>query len=203
MKHPLTQPVCVLFLAFITLGLFGNSTVLAQGPDDNNSSIIFTRNDNLRSAPSVIFRIENTLTPPSEYFEYLEMNFFPPSSIEQISPGVFHIYDLSPFNTYTLEFKGNGPMLLGVTTADISKILRHILGFGALDPDRLIAADATCDGRVSAADLVDIRKVILGKAPAFGCGVSWKFVPASSEFLYVGTTIDLGTIKAIKIGHAN
>lgn len=203
MKYPLTLRVCFLFLIFITLGLSGNLQLKAQSNENSIASANTNNNENFRAAPSVIFRIENTLTPPSEFFEYLDMNFTPPVSIEQVSPGVFHIYDFPAFHTFTMEFKGNGPVLQGVTTADISKIQRYILGNGALEPDRIIAADVNCDGRVSATDLVDIRKVLLGKSSTFGCGASWKFVPATASFIYNGTTVDLGTIKAIKIGHTN
>ncbi len=203
MKYPSTLRVCFLFLTFITFGLFGNSHVQAQSQKNSISSANADNVEKIRAAPSVIFRIENTLTPPTEFFEYLEIKGIPPPNMEQVSPGEFHIYDLPSNRLCTIEFKGNGPALLGVTTADLSKIQRYILGNGALEPDRIIAADANGSGTVTAADLVDIRKVLLGKTPIFGSGVSWKFVPAFSEFYYTGTTIDLGTIKAIKIGHVN
>ncbi|MBK7425894.1 MAG: T9SS type A sorting domain-containing protein [Saprospiraceae bacterium] len=85
--------------------------------------------------------------------------------------------------TYVIEPSRNDNALNGVTTADISLIQRHILGNGALANEyKLIAADATGDGRISAADLVDIRKVILDKAPMFGVNKSWRFVPTEFEF---------------------
>jgi hypothetical protein len=202
MKYPLTLRVFTIIVLLFN-GFFPVSHLFAQSSEVIHNSTATDSPEKSRSEPSVIFRIENTLTPPSEFFEYLDMNFSAPVSIEQVSPGEFHIFNLVPFRSYFFEFKGSGPMLLGVTTADISKIQRYILGMSDLDPDRIIAADVTCDGRVSAADLVDIRRVILGKSPAFSCNKSWKFIPATAEFLFTGTTIDLGTIKAIKIGHVN
>jgi hypothetical protein len=42
-------------------------------------------------------------------------------------------------------------------------IQRHILGLQALDSNyKLIAADANNDGKVTASDLTDLRKLILG-----------------------------------------
>ncbi len=196
MKYPFTLHANFVFLIFLLHLLFGNPLLSAQSTAEASSST------SLKSSPAVIFTIENTLTPPSEYFEYLDLSISS-SNLEQVSPGVFHIYNLPLNRTYTLDFKGNGPPLLGVTTLDISMIQRHILGFAALDPIKLIAADATGDGRISASDLVDIRKVLLGKTPMFSAGVSWKFLPATASFTYTGTTIDLGIIKAIKIGHVN
>lgn len=85
--------------------------------------------------------------------------------------------------TYTIEPSRNDNALNGVTTADITLIQRHILGNGALANEyKLIAADANGSGTISAADLVDIRKVILDKAPMFGVGKSWRFVPSEFEF---------------------
>src|SRR5690606_1869465 len=121
------------------------SSLFAQSAEVIHISPIVDTPGNSRAAPSVIFRIESTLTDPSDYFEYLEMNFTPPTRLEQVSPGLFHIYDLSLFQSYSFGFKGNGPVLLEVTTSDVAKISRHLLGLRTLDPDSMIAADVTCD----------------------------------------------------------
>src|SRR5690606_12403642 len=201
MKYPITLHAYVLFIAWLTLVLSGNSTLFAQSAEVIHNSPIVDTPENSRAAPSVIFRIESTLTNPSDYFEYLDMNFTPPVSVEQVSPGEFHIFNLQPFRSYKFDFKGNGPVLLEVTISDVAKIARHLLGLRTLDPVSIIAADVTCDGRLSAADLVDIRRLILDKTTMFTCGVSWKFIPATADFYYDGTTVDLGTVRAIKIGN--
>ena len=59
---------------------------------------------------------------------------------------------------------------------NMMKIQKHILGKAALDSDlREIAADANADGRISALDLLEIRKVILGKSETFANVDSWRF----------------------------
>ncbi len=64
----------------------------------------------------------------------------------------------------------------GVSTLDLVKIQKHILGKAALDSEyKQIAADANVDGRISALDLLEIRKVILGKADEFSNVDSWRF----------------------------
>jgi hypothetical protein len=51
----------------------------------------------------------------------------------------------------------------GVSTLDLVKIQKHLLGKELFDsPFQYIAADANSNGSVSAIDLVEIRKVILG-----------------------------------------
>lgn len=84
---------------------------------------------------------------------------------------------------YTITPERNDNPVNGVSTQDISIIQRHILGNAPLtNVYKLIAADASGDGRISAADLVDIRRVILDKAPMFGVEKSWRFVPTEFEF---------------------
>jgi len=62
-------------------------------------------------------------------------------------------------------------------------IQRHILGVEELNsPYKLIAADANKTGSITAADLVEIRKVILGKTPMFANNTSWRFVPEEYVF---------------------
>ena len=51
----------------------------------------------------------------------------------------------------------------GVTALDLVLVQRHLLGLTRLDdPFKIIAADINGDGRVSAFDLVDLRRLILG-----------------------------------------
>ena len=64
----------------------------------------------------------------------------------------------------------------GVSTLDLVKIQKHILGKSILDSEfKQIAADANDDGRISALDLLEIRKLILGKVDEFSTKDSWTF----------------------------
>ena len=61
----------------------------------------------------------------------------------------------------------------GVTTADILRIQKHILGQELIkDPYELIAADVDQSGHVSARDISLIRQLILGKTDHFPSGKS-------------------------------
>jgi hypothetical protein len=71
----------------------------------------------------------------------------------------------------------------GVSTLDILKIQRHILGIEALDsPYKIIAADVNKSGAVTGADLVEIRRLILKTIDEFSNAPSWRFVPRAYQF---------------------
>ena len=73
----------------------------------------------------------------------------------------------------------------GITTLDMVLILKHILNIQAFDsPYQFIAADVNKSNSISAADLVAIRKVILGTANTFpNNNGSWRFIDANYNFL--------------------
>ena len=68
----------------------------------------------------------------------------------------------------------------GVSTLDLVLIQRHILGLTKLDsPEKLLAADVNKDGKVTASDLVELRKLILSLSSKLNNNDSWIFVPKS------------------------
>ena len=72
---------------------------------------------------------------------------------------------------------------VGISTADLIKVQKHILGIKTIEsPYKLIAADANRDGEINPVDLIQIRKVLLGKIDRFPDNTSWRFVDASYHF---------------------
>ena len=70
-----------------------------------------------------------------------------------------------------------------MTTADIVKIQKHILGQEDLNsPYKLIAADVNRSQSITAADISEIRKLILGTTERFKSVPSWVFVPTEHVF---------------------
>jgi hypothetical protein len=77
----------------------------------------------------------------------------------------------------------DGDDLNGISTLDIIMIQRHILGIEKLNsPYKLIAADINNSGKVSASDLTELRKLILGVYTEFPDNTSWRFVDAAYVF---------------------
>jgi len=72
----------------------------------------------------------------------------------------------------------------GVNTQDIIAIQKHILGVqNFVDPYQWIAADINKDHRVTASDLVELRKLILLKIDQFTRNTSWRFIDKKYRFL--------------------
>ena len=71
----------------------------------------------------------------------------------------------------------------GISTADMVAINKHILKIDTLEtPLRIIAADCTNDGKVSTADLIELRKMILQLNEKFPNSKSWRFMPTVYQF---------------------
>jgi hypothetical protein len=96
--------------------------------------------------------------------------------------GTYLFGELTP-NTYTVKPERNDDPAYGVSTADIVKIQRHILGIETLNsPYKLLAADVNTSRTITAADVSEIRKLILGVTSKFNKVPSWTFVPKSYNF---------------------
>jgi hypothetical protein len=95
-------------------------------------------------------------------------------------------YVFSPMThggTYHIVPFKDGDDMNGVSTLDVVMIQRHILGIEKLKtPYQVIAADANKSESVTAADLTEIRKLILGNIPSFPNNTSWRFVDAGYKF---------------------
>jgi hypothetical protein len=73
--------------------------------------------------------------------------------------------------------------LNGVDMLDVLKVQRHILGLEPLSSNyRQIAADVNNSRSITANDIVEMRKVILGASPKFVGVASWRFVPHAFTF---------------------
>ncbi len=73
---------------------------------------------------------------------------------------------------------------LGITTLDVILLQRHMMGLVDLDsPYKIIAGDINANGSIDAVDLLDLRKMILGKIEKFPNNTSYVFVPESLEFI--------------------
>lgn len=84
---------------------------------------------------------------------------------------------------YTVAPKKTDDYRNGVNTLDLVMIQRHILGIQLLDsPYKLLAADVNSDREIKAADLLALRKLILGVTDELAGTDSWRFVDAAFSF---------------------
>lgn len=97
--------------------------------------------------------------------------------------GYFAFNDLTLSGNYEVAPIKDGDYLNGVSTKDLVRIQRHLLGMDEFtSPYKYIAADANNSGEVSSADISAIRKVILGINSEFAKVNSWRFVPEDHVF---------------------
>lgn len=99
---------------------------------------------------------------------------------DQVS-GDYHFEMAQGREAYISLFK-NSDHINGVSTRDLIDIQQHILGIERLGSwYQRQAADANADGSISAIDLIQIRKLILGMIDEFPDNTSWRFFDKTSH----------------------
>lgn len=84
---------------------------------------------------------------------------------------------------YTINAEKNDDPLNGVSTQDIVLIQKHILGISTLNTAyKIIAADVNDSKTITAKDISDLRKLILGVTNELPLKKSWRFINASQQF---------------------
>ncbi|MEZ4987855.1 MAG: hypothetical protein R2795_22975 [Saprospiraceae bacterium] len=80
-----------------------------------------------------------------------------------------------------LDFTKNDAFTNGVTTADLIRIQRYVLGTDTIDPFKILASDVNLSNSLSTLDMIRIRKLILNIDPDFGnnAAASWQFFPTN------------------------
>ncbi len=96
----------------------------------------------------------------------------------------------------------------GISTADLVRIQKHILGKQRLETEyRMIAADVNDDDKINPLDLLELRSLILGKIDAFSSSNSWRFVndvTATESYKISGLNESMAVdFTGIKIGDVN
>ncbi len=106
-------------------------------------------------------------------------------AMDYMSPnGEFAFGDINMYEDYSIEAFKNDDPLNGVSTLDLVMIQRHILGLETLNsPYKIIAADVNNSQSISAIDLIELRKLILGIHDEFPNNYSWRFVEEKFKFL--------------------
>ncbi len=94
------------------------------------------------------------------------------------SQGTYVFPSLAMYESYELSPHKNDDILNGVSALDMVLIQQYLLGIADLESKiHLIAADINKDGRISAIDLAQLRKVLLGQVDYFPDNDSWVFLP--------------------------
>jgi len=103
---------------------------------------------------------------------------------ETDSSGEFAFSDNIENIDYRVSVSSNDDYLNGVSTIDLLTIQRHILGSRKLDsPYKVVAADVDNSESITALDLIELRKLILGIYDELPQNDSWRFVDKSQNFI--------------------
>lgn len=135
--------------------------------------------------------------------------------------GAFVFNNLVANGTYELSVEKNDYPLNGVSTYDLVLMTKHILGVNPFQvPTQFIAADINKNGTVTTADVVELRKMVLGIQSGFSKNTSWRFIernnnyavnnvtswlanlPNKKQFLGL-TTPPAADFTAVKVGDVN
>jgi len=97
--------------------------------------------------------------------------------------GAYAFFNLPAQLNYEITAEKNDNYLDGVSTLDLVKIQRHILGLEELDDAyKVIAADINADEKLSATDLLQLRKLILGITAELPNNGSYLMVDGTQQF---------------------
>ena len=120
-----------------------------------------------------------------ENIENVEISLINGDSMEMTdNDGHYAFADMPMGSQYIVVPQKDVDYLNGVSTLDLVQIQRHILNIQELDsPYKLIAADADDSHSVTAIDLIELRKLILGVSDELPQNSSWRFVDADHQFL--------------------
>ncbi|NNE27373.1 MAG: T9SS type A sorting domain-containing protein, partial [Saprospiraceae bacterium] len=98
--------------------------------------------------------------------------------------GHFEFRALRGNEDYRVRAKKDDDHLNGVSTLDLIMIQRHILGVESLDsPYKLMAADINYNQDISAIDLIELRKLILGVYNELPDNDAWRFIDKDQTFV--------------------
>ncbi|MEP7195509.1 MAG: T9SS type A sorting domain-containing protein [Saprospiraceae bacterium] len=91
--------------------------------------------------------------------------------------GAYSFGEMNTGGSYSIRPYLNEEWLNGVSTADIVKIQKHILGKELINsPYLMIAADVNNSKSITSADISELRKLILGITNEVSKNTSWRFV---------------------------
>jgi len=146
--------------------------------------------DNMGACPSVLanrFDIAgNIYTEMDEDIKDVEVHLIGADNVMEMTNdlGSYAFPPMDEGAQYVVDPTRDNDYLNGVSTLDLVLIQRHILGLSVLEsPYKRIAGDVNMDDKISATDIVELRKLVLGLYDELPQNESWRFVDAAYEFL--------------------
>ena len=115
--------------------------------------------------------------------------------------GVFSFNNAPAGVEFELSAKKDGDDINGINTLDLLKLQQHTLSLSKLDNAyKIIAADVNGDKLINIADLVELKKLVLGVITNFPNNDSWRFVDATQTFANFNSPWPLNEVILTKAG---
>jgi hypothetical protein len=150
------------------------------------TTIVITDNDGVCGSGNIISG-EILTHADLEPVEMTTINLTHPSisfpGVVTAENGQYTFSNVPADGPYTITPYRNDNHQNGVSTLDLVRIQKHLIGTELFtDAYQYIAADANNNQEVSAIDLVEIRKLILGLYSEFPNNTSWRFIDHNFTF---------------------
>lgn len=197
---------------------FCNTYIVLQDNADVCTDVLPPHDTTYNSISGLVFKPNDDIVEDVDVRLYSEDPEFP-ISVKTNEEGEFAFSQLPDNYNYSLKAEKRGDDGNGISTLDIVLMQKHILGIKKINnPYKLIAADVNNSGSVSASDILETRKLILGESDNFKNNDSWKFLKeghifedenhpyiSSSQAIYIGNLKEntKENFIAIKIGDLN
>ncbi len=141
------------------------------------------------------------------------VNIFTSSTNTQLhgqsnSEGTFSIEGIPGCEEFQLSISMKDVPNKGINTLDLIKVQKHILGIKTFDsPYKMIAADINRSSTITTADLLLIRKIVLGLETNLSEDALWLFLPEELSFdnttsplqANLPNVMDLGVMQDIQL----
>lgn len=161
--------------------------VITGAQDFCEATIMVIDSNSVEICPSVFNMVDvggEIFTEAFEKIEEVEVGLGIPDIYDMTDgEGIYAFNNMPMGGSYVIEPNKDTEYLNGVSTLDLIFMQRHILGLERLDsPYKLIAADADNSQDITAIDLIELRKLILGVYQELPENTSWRFVDALYQF---------------------
>ncbi len=158
-----------------------------RNKDYCTTTIVITDNNGICGDTSGSILAGEVLTEDVQSVELVGVNINAPGHVfptfVTATNGQYNFSNVVIPAEFTVNAERNDAHRNGVSTLDLVKIQKHLLGIETMNsPYDLIAADANNSQNVSAIDLVELRKLILGIYTELPANKSWRFVDKSFQF---------------------
>ena len=181
-----------------TLYLSDCNSVVYKGKTYTTSIIVYDTVRSYQGCDSIynvvnikivnLFVSGNVYHPKGFHINYLQpatVNLSGANSESNLFNQNYQLNCLTYNNAGTIKLYKNNDLnkTNGVTSLDVALVQSHILQKNLLNsPYKIIAADVSNDGRVTALDIVYLKRLILGVDTAFPGNRLWAFVDSSYKF---------------------